>query len=320
MDSVESSHIKNIVVLGASGFIGEHLIKSLADCKEMAVSVLVHHTKAKSQGNIKYIEGDMLSADSLDRLLMRGSTVINLAYLAQKNIEAVNNLADACVRNQVQRLIHCSTAVVVGIGGSQWVDEDTLCNPVSEYQRTKLELESRLLDVAKGQFEISILRPTAVFGAGGKNLIKLANELISGNTTFSYLKSCLFGRRSLNLVAVENVVAALIFLVDCEHANREVFIISDDDSEANNYRDVENHLLASFGRSYLIGRVTLPSFVLKYLLLLLGKVSINPTVKFSDKKLANLGFNKPKKFKAALDDFAEWFKTSRNVSHSETHK
>lgn len=300
-------NVTTVVVIGASGFIGEHLLNILAERMDTEVRVLVHRNRAKSHANINFIEGDLLKPDSLDVLLTKNCTVINLAYLAQNNLHAMANLAMACTRNQVRRLIHCSTAVVVGRVRSDWVTESTACAPVSEYERTKLQMEDMLLEAAVGKFEVAILRPTAVFGPGGKNLVKLANELLTANLWINYIRSCLFNRRSMNLVCVENVVAALVFLVDSEKIDRQIFIISDDNSAVNNYIAIENRLLASFGKSYPIPRVFVPKIFLGALLRLTRKSNVNPSIKYSDQKLASLGFKKPQKLETALDAFAGWF-------------
>lgn len=310
MSGARVSEVKTVVVIGASGFIGEHLLNVIVKRKDIELRVLVHRKKAKSHPGINFIEGDLLKPDSLDVLLSKNCTVINLAYLAQNNFDAMANLARACAKNQVRCLIHCSTAVVVGKAGSDRVTESTPCIPISEYEQTKLHMEKILLDAAIGKFEITILRPTAVFGPGGKNLLKLANELMTGNVWISYIRSCLFNRRSMNLVCVENVVAALVFLVDAEKIDREIFIISDDDSPMNNYRDVEDRLLANFGKSYPVTRIFVPEFFLDALLRLAGKSNITPSKKYSDQKLAALGFIKPQNLEAAINIFAEWCKNS----------
>ncbi|MDP1871614.1 MAG: NAD(P)-dependent oxidoreductase [Gallionella sp.] len=304
------SDVTTVVVIGASGFIGEHLLNALAECKDLEIRVLVHRKKTKSYTGVNFIVGDLLKPESLDALLNKNCTVINLAYLAQNNFDAMINLASACVKNQIRRLIHCSTAVVDGKSGSDWVTESTLCIPTSEYEQTKLRMETILLESASGKFEIAILRPTAVFGSGGKNLLKLANELLTENVWLSYIRSCLFNRRSMNLVCVENVVAALVFLVDAENIDREIFIISDDDSPMNNYRDVENRLLASFGKSYSVPRVFFPKIFLGAFLHLAGKSNSNPSKKYSDQKLALFGFKKPQNLEAAINKFAVWCKNT----------
>lgn len=308
-----------VSVIGASGFIGKYLLATLAERHEFDVRVLTRSRGMKSQNGsrVSFVEGDLLQAGTLDAMFEPGCMVINLAYLAsgsrRENLEAMNNLAEACARNGVRRLIHCSTAVVVGMTQEDWVDECTPCNPVTEYERTKLEIENILLARASGLFEVCILRPTAVFGPGGKNLLKLAKELEMDSQWLNYARSCLFYRRSMNLVCVENVVAALIFLLDADgKIDHEIFIVSDDDSPVNNYRDIEKRLLEKLGKDFPIQSISLPLLFLGMLRKLFGKPNINPSVKYCDKKLASLGFKKPLSLEAGINSFASDYTIHEN--------
>lgn len=189
------------------------------------------------------------------------------------------------------------------------IDETTPCRPASTYQQTKLSIETVLLERALGRYELSILRPTAVFGPDGQNLIKLADELLAGNKLKSFAKRCLFGRRSMNLVCLENVVAALEFLLDADSkVDREVFIISDDDATTNNYLDIEKRLMKNMGIKPLpLPVISLPMWLLAMLLGLARKSQANPVVKYSDRKLAQFGFVKPMELGLGIDSFSDWY-------------
>jgi len=303
-----SLHAKTIVVIGASGFVGKNLLNILVEHKDIQVRVLVHRNRPQKKGNIKYIEGDLLQPETLDKLLSKKCTVLNLAYLTRNNLDAATNLGRACAKNQVMRLIHCSTAVVTGRTKDDWVTEDTPCVPISEYEKTKLQTEAILLEAGMGKFEVTILRPTAVFGPGSKNLVKLAHELLLKNQVTNYIRSCLFSKRSMNLVCIENVVAALVFLLDAPKVDQEIFIISDDDSTDNNYRNIEKILLMNYGKSYFFPIISIPQWFLSTLLLLAKKSNINPTLKYSNNKLTKLGFNRPQNLEVAIDAFATWYR------------
>lgn len=306
--------MSHIAIIGASGFIGEHLLAALTRRSEFEVRVLSRAKKIELQNNlpVSVIEGDLLNPETLDAMFEPGCTVINLAFLAsgskRDNLNAMRNLAEACARRNVKRLIHCSTAVVVGAVKEDWVDETTLCNPVTEYEKIKLEIENVLFEESLGAFEFSILRPTAVFGRGGKNLLKLAKELDTGSLWLNYVKSCLFSRRSMNLVSVENVVEALIYLLDAgSKVDREIFIISDDDSPMNNYRDIEKLLLDELGKSFPVKSVPLPLIFLYLLRQISGKPAANLSIRYSDKKLASFGFKKPQPLVDGIASFANYY-------------
>lgn len=309
-DSSNTSIINTVVIIGASGFIGQYLLNALALQLGVNILVLVRGARVADKSNVHFIEGDLLSLDSLDKLLVPNCVVFNLAYLSHNNIQATSNLAIACIKHKVRRLVHCSTAVVCGDVKDDVVTENTACFPVSEYQKTKLAIENILIDASVGKFELAILRPTAVFGSGGSNLVKLANDLLTKSSCVNYLKSSILNKRSMNLVSVENVVAALVFLMSSRLDGSEVYIISDDDSLDNNYIDVENRLLTKFNKSYLFPRFYFPKFILSSLMFMARRSITNPSIKFCDNKLVSLGFKKPKDFLAAVDAFADYYKSS----------
>ena len=259
----------------------------------------------------------MRDRDSLRELIEPGCTVVNLAYLQgageAENLDACASLLAACRAANVRRLIHCSTASVVGRTPDSAITEDTPCRPVTEYGITKLEVERAILEGAYGHFEAAILRPTAVFGAGGENLKKLVRDLTIGNRLRNYLKSCLFGNRRMNLVYVANVVAAILFLVNYKgELVGEVFNISDADSPLNNFADVEHILMRELNiPAYRCARIPVPQGVLAFLLGLLGRDNINPRCDYSQEKLFGLGFVRPVSFEAGLAEYASWYRSSQ---------
>ena len=309
--------MEDVVVVGAGGFIGRHLLAIFEYQKEIKLRVLVHKNYNIALFNREYttvVEGDLLCPETLDKLCVGGATVINLAYLRdqprQDNLTAINNLLEACVKAKINRFVHCSTAAVFGRVSSNIVTENTKCNPVNEYEITKMQIEEVVLERAGSVFDVVILRPTAIFGPGGKNLLKLANDLRSGNKIANYLKACLCNMRKMNFVSVHNVVAAIEFLMQTDKKiNRELFIVSDDGFQSNNYSYVERYLIKSLGLvGYPLPVIPIPYFVLKMLLKLAGKSNFNPCCVYSCQKLLNLGFKKNILFEDELADFVEWYK------------
>ena len=246
-----------ISITGASGFIGQHLLADLENRADRQIRVLVHKNRkpfSKGIGNQVLIEGDVAKLETLEGFLEPGGILVNLAYSnvssKSENMAIVDSLVEAGMKAGIKRLVHCSTAVVAGRIPDTTVNEAASCRPVTEYELTKLAIEKALHEKSAGKFELAILRPTAVFGPGGRNLLKLARDLTVGNRTVNYLKSCFQGRRKMNLVCVENVIAALVFLINPDKPlHQEIFIVSDDESPINNYRDIEMRLMQRFGMS-----------------------------------------------------------------------
>jgi nucleoside-diphosphate-sugar epimerase len=223
-------------------------------------------------------------------------------------------LLKACQHAQINRLIHCSTADVVGRAKGNTISETISCRPVTKYAKLKLELERLIINGSKGFFDVSIIRPTSVFGPGGKNLKMLVDNLTEGNRLHNYFKHYLFGKRRMNLVHVENVVAALLFLTKCEKSfDKEVFFISDSDSPANNFSQVEHTFLQKLCLDYGFLDLTLPPSFLEFLLRLRERDNINPRRDYSPGKLISLGFVRPVSFESGLVEYANWYRKSHSL-------
>jgi nucleoside-diphosphate-sugar epimerase len=205
---------------------------------------------------------------------------------------------------------------VAGNVANNVVTEETECRPSNNYEAAKLAVERLVLQANGRTFETTVLRPTAVFGAGGKNLLKLACDLVQRPAVVNYAKSCLQGRRRMNLVHIDNVTAALAFLVDAPRdVDGEVFIISDDESPINNYRDVEQILARGLGvRDYPLPPIALPRTVLSVALRLMGRTNTNPDRVYDGSKLLHAGFKKPMPFEQGLALFASWYRSSTGAS------
>ena len=317
--------MQTIAITGASGFIGKHLVKVLARSDNFRVRVFSRNrqrdlTEENFPSDIEIIEGDLHDASSITELLTPGCTVINLAYLWNagevKNIEAINNLLLACQEAGGSRLIHCSTADLVGRARLNTVNENTTCYPVNEYGITKHKLEQQVVDgISKFGFDSAILRPTAVFGVEGVQLSKLVNDLRSGNPWLNYAKSCLFGERRMNLVDINNVVAAIIFLIQYpKWIGGEVFIVSDDDDPRNNFAYVEQFLMRELDiKGYGVRRLTLSPWVLSALLALRRRNNTNPFCNYDSGKLHALGYQRQRSLEEGLAEYAGWWRSTHTL-------
>jgi nucleoside-diphosphate-sugar epimerase len=308
--------MSDLVVTGASSFLGRGLLARIPSGHFGRVRALVHRQglPAAAPPEMTVVRGDLLDRKSVKELVTPGATVIHLAYLAtaralQDNLAALDNLVGACSDARVRRLIHCSTAVVAGSVTGDLITEDTPCSPATDYERAKYRLERVLLEESSGRFACAILRPTAVFGPEGRNLVSQARRIARGGVVAS-LYSVLQGTRRMNLVSVHNVAAALGFLAATgRDIDRQVYIVSDDADPLNNYRDVARILARELGGAPAWSGVALPPVLLRAALRARGRSSANPLRVYSDEKLRAAGLFKPWSLEAALVEFARWVRT-----------
>lgn len=313
---------KTLAIVGASGYIGRHLVAKLVSIPDFQIKVLTRPRSDKGKSmpwpaDVEVVEGDLFDPESLSELFSPGCTVVNLVYLweggEQANLAIVQNLLEACRSAGIKRLIHCSTAAVSGRVADDRITEKTQCRPITEYGITKLKIEKAITDAADGCFDAVILRPTAVFGPGAEPLKKLTADLLHGSRLINYLKSCLFGRRRMNLVHIGNVVAAIQFLI--QHpgpVSGQTFIVSDDESPSNNFLDIERFLMQALGvADYVLPRIPITLGVLSLILKALGRNNINPRCNYFQEKLQGLGFKSPVVFETGLADYAEWRRSAQ---------
>ena len=312
---------KTVAILGASGYIGRHIIKTLmcsGDCKIkiFSRSSFLKHGSFSGSDNLGFYEGDLLNPKSLRGFFEPDCIVINLAYSwgggEATNLQMAKNLIQACKAEGIKRLIHCSTAAVVGRASKDLITEETPCRPATTYGVTKLKMEKVISEEGKSHFDVAVLRPTSVFGPKGEPLKKLAGDMMGGSRARNFLKSCLFGARRMNLVSITNVVDAILFLAMHKNdLNGQKFIVSDDDSPANNFADVEGVLMKKLNiKKYSVPKIPIPLGLLGLLLRAMGRNNTNPRCNYSSEKLKKLGFVPQVPFEAALDEYAEWYLTS----------
>lgn len=175
MPSLQNSPV---LVTGASGFVGGHLTRMLAE-RGVPVRALVRvRERAKYVDGVENVEivlGDLTDADSLRRAVEGCSVVYHvaaatngpLAVQQAVNVEGTRVLAEIAADAGVQRFVHVSSVAIYGFRGlPERVDEDL--PPISSpyaYTRTKLAAEHALRAVADARgMAYSIVRPGMIYG------------------------------------------------------------------------------------------------------------------------------------------------------------
>lgn len=301
-----------VCVTGASGFIGLHLLPLLMS-PGVTLRVLSRAAEPNMDVSVETFIGDLFDKHSLVPFLNGANILINLAQpsgsLADDRFaEAMANLAWASQQAEIQRLLHISTAMVIGEPQGSHVDELSVGRPVTAYERQKMAAERILLETLGGQVDLGILRPTAVFGTGGKNLLKLSETITHASELQRRLLRFLHGNRRMHLVSVNDVVAAIAFLAFSERPLAgNVFLISSDDEPINNYQAVDAILGRAMGKPMPKHSISLPKGVLRMLLALAGRSQSDPQLFYDSGKLKSWGFQSSTDFESELQQFARGF-------------
>lgn len=89
-------------------------------------------------------------------------------------------LAKLAKQNGIKQFVFISTIAVYG-EDEEKLNENTICNPISHYGKSKLEAEKQLLELNDENFVVSIIRPPMIYGnnAPGNidSLVKLVKKV-----------------------------------------------------------------------------------------------------------------------------------------------
>lgn len=205
---------RDALVTGATGFIGSHLCRELAD-RGWEVSAL--YRRESSTDHLEDLDAEWVRADVLDRDAI-GSAVAGHArvfHLAgvglldadeetvrKVNVEGTENVLDACREAGVERVVFTSTAGTRRSAGV--ADETDLARPIGAYQESKRRAE-RLVDRENGDgIETVTAHPTSVFGAGDTTFTARLLDLATDPKMIAYLPG------GVSVVGVRDVVDGLV--------------------------------------------------------------------------------------------------------------
>jgi len=164
-----SRGMKNIFVLGGTGFVGAHVCEQLV---RAGWQITVPTRRRVNAQAIQHLPGlTVLELDVHDEAALTGamvghSAVINLvailhgdaATFAKIHVHLVEKIARACLANGVAQLVHVSA-----LGA----DSALMTTAPSYYLRSKSAAEAVLVQVASASdaLRVSLLRPSVIFGA-----------------------------------------------------------------------------------------------------------------------------------------------------------
>jgi nucleoside-diphosphate-sugar epimerase len=186
---------------------------------------------------VQMLEGDIADPIVQEQAVRGVGTVFHLAaahlsvsagasVYRRVNVDAVRDLAILCLEQGVRRLVHCSTVGVFGALQDLPADEDTVCNPEFEYEKTKLEGEKILLGLFRDRgLPVTILRPAWVYGPGCPRTEKLFRAIRRGRFVIAGK-----GSSSRHSVYIRDMITAFEQAAVVDSAVGKTIIIADDEA------------------------------------------------------------------------------------------
>jgi nucleoside-diphosphate-sugar epimerase len=231
----------NTAVLGATGFVGGHLLRYLRASG--------HDVRAIVRRRLPDTESNYRIADACDvyalRDALRGCDYLIHAALGSNEVivDSVAPVYAAAEAVGIRRLVYISTGTVHGQAPAHGTDETT---PLSgrqafAYNNAKVEAERRLKRLrSRGSVELVVLRPTIVFGPGSRWVYDFADRLQDGT---AYVVD---GARAIcTSIYVDNLSQAALLALTTSGIDREVFLVAD--AETVRWCDLYRPIADSFG-------------------------------------------------------------------------
>ncbi len=230
-----------ILVTGASGFLGGHLVEEMVS-KGFSVIGMVRKSSDTSLLRSIGVDlriGDLTDPESLSRVTENIDIVIHLAayytFFGKKemyrriNVEGTRLLLEAALRNGVKRFVYCSSTEAIGPVKSPPAEEDSPPNPSYEYGRSKLEAEKIVRSYGEKGVEYTILRPSGIYGP--RNVDDISYWFITAFARNALPTRIIVGdgRNLIQFAYVKDVVQGFLLVLDKPDISRnQTYFISED--------------------------------------------------------------------------------------------
>ncbi len=321
-----------VLVTGASGFIGRHLVSYLGS-EGFRVRALVRKTVGDWPDSVNVVTGDIRDKQVAQTAAAGCDTIFHSAGKAHNidehpqdkegyrsiNIEGTRTLLEAAVSTGVKKFVYFSSVKAMG-EDANGIDESQTPKPKTAYGWSKLEAERLVLDCGRRAGIHSVcLRLPMVYGPGNKgNIVRMISAIDRG--IFPRLADT-GNRRSM--VHVTNVVRAAVLAARSSVANGQCFIVAD--AEPYSTHALYEMICAGLGKRMTKWHLPLMLFKAMGLCgdavkLLIGRripidsdavEKLTGSSWYDSKKIANeLGYKPSLGFSNALADMIKWYRTA----------
>jgi nucleoside-diphosphate-sugar epimerase len=276
------SFVVNVLVTGASGFVGTYLCELLQSAGYSVFPVIRNETRKLAgiaSGNHRVIP-DMNGTTDWSSALTGIDIVVNLAARVHVmhdnsenpleafravNVDGVMNLARQANTAGVKQLIHLSS---IKVNGEQTFGKPYVANavpaPEDAYGISKLESEQALFEFARNtHLAITVIRPPLVYGGKVKGNLDVLLKAIKKGVPLPFR----LVKNKRNMVSLYNLGDLVRECIGNNKAYGQIFLVSD--GQAISTADLIAYLARGIGKTDL--SIPVPPALLKYALYLLGK-------------------------------------------------
>ena len=246
-----------VLVTGPDGVLGSNLVRELLNRNYKVSVLLLEGTKSPTLDGLPITSfyGNILKAESLDEAFQNQDAVIHCAaatnvyparneFVSKVNIEGSKNIADACLKHNVKRLVYVGTANSFSFGTTKERPgvEDTSYVSIKyglDYMDSKRYAQEVILEAVEKQgLPAVIVNPTFMIGpydskpSSGQMILALHQGKVPGYTS-----------GGKNYVAVKDVAVAISNAIEKGRVG-ECYILG---NENLTYKEAFNKLANAIG-------------------------------------------------------------------------
>lgn len=220
----------NVLVTGGNGFLGQYIVRDLL-ARGYSVSVIGRASQSPWAGlSVDYIQGDLTDKALLTASFKNIDAVFHVAAKAgywgpwadyyANNVTATQNIIDACLHNNISRLIYTSSPSVVFNGQAIQGANESLPyghSSICHYAHSKALAEELILK-ANGQngLRTIAIRPHLIWGVGDRHIVpRIIEQAKKG-------KLCIVGngQNLVDITHVRNASHAHLLALDAISQNK----------------------------------------------------------------------------------------------------
>lgn len=225
-----------VLITGAGGFIGSHLVADQLKRGRKVTAVDLHVESLASLAadpRLCVVTGDFADDALLDPLLPRHDVCFHLAsahletgvdetYFWQVNVQGTRKFVERCHQAGIGRFVHCSSVGVFGDIKNPPADEESECHPDIAYEKSKLAGETAVLEYAREtDYPVAVIRPAWVYGPNCRRTLKLFKSIKKGR--FFFVGN---GRTLRHPIYVDDMVEGFEIAATHPQAPGDVFIMA----------------------------------------------------------------------------------------------